>query len=395
MRVAIRLALRDLRHDWQAAACFNAALVGILAPLLIILALKNGIIMTMLGRLVDDPSNRELIAVGARAHDAAFFETIGAREDVDFLLPATRSINAQANAVRHAEARRLARKVVLIPSASGDPLSPDAKVAFGEVVLSEALAKDLEAGRGDTVEIRIERRIDRSPETATRDMLVAGIVPDELYSRPALFLSLPDLVAIERFRDDATITVADWDRSRPLPERFASFRLYARGLADIEALETALDAQGIEARPRARNVALLLSFSRNADRLFVIVTVLALGGFWAAMAANLRGAVERQRVSLSLLRLLGLSEAGRRAIPTIQGILLVTGGVLATLVLVLPTLAIVNRAFTPDGLDRIAWLSATHAGATLALGLITAITASAWAVLAVKDIDPDEVLRSS
>lgn len=395
MRQALRLSVRDLGYNWQASLCFVAALVGILAPLLIVFALKNGIVTTMLGQLVDDPSNRELIAIGARSHDAAFFERIGARPDVAFLTPATRSINAQANAVRHRAARRLELKVVLIPSAPGDPLSPAAEVAPGEVVLSKALAEALEAAPGDTVEMRIERRLGDRPETATRDLRVAGLVPETLYSRPAMFISLPDLMAVERFRDDRTISLEDWSAERPLPASYASFRLYARALGDVEGLEAALASEGVETRPRARNVALLLGFRRNVDLLFTAVALLALAGFWAAMAANLRGAVERQRRSLSLLRLLGLAEYGRRLIPAIQSVVLVLAGVGVSLVLVLPALVFVNRNFTPEGMDRIAWLGAGHVLGTVALGLVTAVTASLWAVHAVKEITSDEVLRSS
>lgn len=395
MKVPVTLALKELRHDWQAAACFLAALVGVLAPLLIILALKNGVIATLLGRLVDDPSNRELIAVGARSHDAAFFQTFEARDDVAFVLPATRRINTVANAVRHQEARRLERKVTLIPSAAGDPLIPDAQVAPGRVVLSEALAAELEAGPGDVLELRIERRIDGLPETALRDLAVAGLARAELYGRKAMFLSLPDLVAVERFRDDAAISIADWTASRPAPETYASFRLYAATLVDVDGLEAELSSMGVESRPRAENVALLISFRRGLDLLFLVIAAIAATGFWAAMAANLRGAVERQRTSLSLLALLGLPEGGRRLIPTVQSVVLVMGGVALTLLLVLPTLVLINRVFVPDGLDSIARLGPLDIFGTVLLGLVTAISASIWAVFAIKEITPDEVLRAT
>ena len=131
MRLPVGLALREMRHDWQAAACFMAALVGALAPLLIILALKNGAIDGMLGRLVEDPANREIIAVGAGRHDPEFFNQMRARDDVLFVTPKTRNINAQANAVQNKSARKLVRRVSLIPSAPGDPLSTTADVASG------------------------------------------------------------------------------------------------------------------------------------------------------------------------------------------------------------------------------------------------------------------------
>ena len=395
MSLPMTLALKELRHDWQSAGCFVAALVGVLAPLLIILALKNGVIASMLGRLVDDPSNRELIAIGAGRHDAAFFAGLAARDDVAFVLPATRSINAVANAVRHPDARRLQRKVTLIPSAPGDPLTPDAQVAPGTVILSATLAEQLDAGPGDSLELRIERRLGDQPETATRPMTVAGIVAPELYGRAALFVSVPDLVAIERYRDDRAVTATDWTADRPPPDAFASFRLYARALSDIAPLESALSRQGVETRPRAENVELLISFRRGLNLLFAVIAALAALGFWASMAANLRGTVERQRVSLSLLGLLGVGDFARRLIPVVQSVVLVMGGVLVTLVLVLPVLAIINRTFTPDGMDRLASLGPVDLLATLLLGIVTAVSAAAWAAHAIGDITPDEVLRAS
>lgn len=394
LRLPISLALKELRHDWQAAVCFVAALVGVLAPLLIILALKNGVISSMLDRLVDDPANRELIAVGAGDHDAQFFRVMTERPDVAFIVPATRSINAVANAVRHTQARRLVRKVVLIPSAPNDPLSPAAQVTSGAVVLSANLAEALAADTGSTLELRIERRIGDQPETAVRSLTVAGIVPAERYSREAMFIDLADLVAIEQFRDDRGITTETWAASRPLPDRFASFRLYANTLGDIAALENDLEAQGVSSRARAENVDLLISFQRSLNLLFVVIAGLAMAGFWSAIAANLRGTVERQRISLSLLRLLGLSETGRRALPAIQAVVLVFLGVFVTLICVLPALLLVNRFFTPDGFDQIAQLGPHHIFWTFILGLLTAISASIWAVSAIGSISSDEVLRA-
>jgi putative ABC transport system permease protein len=395
MKLPITLALRDLRHDWQAAACFIAALVGVLAPLLIILALKNGVISTMVDRLVDDPSNRELIAVGAGRNDATFFTDIGQRSDVAFVMPATRSINTVANALRHSEARKLLRNVVLVPSGPGDPVLGDLAVSPGAVVLTASLAQDLAADVGAVIEMRIDRRIGDTPQTATRPLRVAGVLPAERYGRAALFLALPDLLAVEAFRDDGTITLENWTDPRPAPQTYAGFRLYANALGDVAGLERALAARSVAARPRAENVDLLISVQRALNLLFLVIAALAFAGFWAAMAANLRATVERQRISLSLLRLLGLSELGRRAIPTLQALVLVAGGVGVTLLFVVPTLMLINATFTPQGFDRIAYLGPMHVVWTLVLGLITAITASAWAVMAIGGISSDEVLRAA
>lgn len=66
-----------------------------------------------------------------------------------------------------------------------------------------------------------------------------------------------------------------------------------------------------------------------------------------------------------------------------------------TLALILPVLFIINHVVTPDGVDRIARLGPVDVLGTNLLGIVTAISASAWAVHAIGEIAPDEILRAS
>ncbi|MEM6409466.1 MAG: ABC transporter, partial [Pseudomonadota bacterium] len=319
----LTLAIKELRHDWRGSLCFIAALVGVLAPMLVVLALKNGFIGTLIDALVEDPSNRELLAVGSGAYDAAFFETIGARGDVAFIVPATRSINTVANSVRNRPKRNLERSVPLIPTAAGDPLLGGLVIAKGQAALSETLAQELELAVGDKAEMIIGREIDGEQQNAIAALTITGIVPERLFSRYALFISLPDLLAVERFRDDKTLTPETWRDGTAEQEAYASFRIYAERLEDLRTLEGALTDAGAQVRPRAENATVLLLFRKNLDILYAAVALIAAAGFWAAMAANLRGVVERQRVSFSFLDLLGLSDRARKSIPVFQSLILV------------------------------------------------------------------------
>ena len=395
MSLSLHLALRELRHDWQAALCFVAALLGVLAPLLILLALKNGVIGALVDGLVEDPNNREIVAIGARSHRTEFFEEMAAREDVAFILPATRTINAAANGLRHVKSRQIERNVTLIVSGPGDPLlPPGAEPATpGALWISERLAGALEAQPGAPLEMIIGRDIDGERQVVRRNFALTGIVPAERYGRQAAFIALEDLLAIERFRDDVGITPETWLEPQAAPESYASFRLYARDLEDLPRLEAALDERDVQARPRAQNAALLISFRDTLNVFYSGVAALAVLGFWAAMAANLRGMVERQRVSFSLLKMLGLSDRARAAVPIIQSVVLVSLGVLLTLVILVPALWALNAAFATGPLPSIARLGPSDIGATLALGLITALTSALWAARAVRSIETEDVLR--
>lgn len=224
-------------------------------------------------------------------------------------------------------------------------------------------------------------------------MDVLGVIPRRILAQEALFVSLPDLIAVERFLDDETVTPESWMADRNLPETYASFRLYVRDLGDLDRVSADLERIGVTVRPKARNAILLLDFRANVNLLYTAIAIIAAIGFWAAMAANLRGMVERQRETFSLLRLLGFSAWGRRALPLVQGQLLVFGGVIVSLLLVLPVLLVVNRIFAAQE-TGIATLSGTDMMLTLGLGLFLALAASFWALLAVQDIGAEEVLRN-
>jgi putative ABC transport system permease protein len=178
-----------------------------------------------------------------------------------------------------------------------------------------------------------------------------------------------------------------------LPARYASFRLYARDLVDLAPLEAALEAEGVRVRPRAPNAPLLIEFRNRLDRLFLVIAALAYVGFWAAMAANLRAGVERQRIAFSLFGLLGLSGIEARAIPLIQGIVLILTGISLSLALVVPFLGLANEVFIAGADGMVARLDGGTILATVTLGLLTALTAGAWAAAAAGRIGADEVLR--
>lgn len=390
----IKLALRELRHEWQAAACFVGALIGVLVPLLILLALKNGVIGGMVDRLVEDPANREIIAMGAKPYSPDFFKAISNRPDVAFVVPATRRINATATALRNPVNRNLEQGVPLIPSADGDPLFSGEAVQRGGVWISHATAQKLASLPGDKIEMLIGRDIDGEREVARTSLRVLGVVPEQNFSRQAVFISLADLLAVEQFRDDASVSAESYGQGTFAPESYASFRLYARDLQDLSGLIAEFERMGLQVRPRAENASLLLKFRDNLNWIYFFIAVIAMAGFWFSMAANLRGMVERQRVVFSLLHFVGLQHGQSSRVPVIQSVVLVGIGVILALVLVSPALIILNTSFQAPTGDVVATLRLADMLATLALGALTAITSAVWAARAVWMISCEEVLRN-
>ncbi|MBW2617993.1 MAG: ABC transporter permease, partial [Deltaproteobacteria bacterium] len=118
----LRLSLRDYSYERLLSVCAILGLAAILAPLLVLFGVKNGIINTMADRLIEDPRNREVSPVGSGRYGLDWLAEMGARQDVAFIIPQTRSIAASMALYRPDEATPSVVNVDLIPTAEGDPL---------------------------------------------------------------------------------------------------------------------------------------------------------------------------------------------------------------------------------------------------------------------------------
>ena len=88
------MALRDYLHERTLSACGVLALAAMLAPLLILFGVRNGVIGNLQERLIRDPRNLEIVPVGSGKYGGAFFEELRQRADVGYAVPQTRSIAA-------------------------------------------------------------------------------------------------------------------------------------------------------------------------------------------------------------------------------------------------------------------------------------------------------------
>ena len=88
------MALRDYWHERALSLCAVLALATVLAPLLILFGVRNGVISNLQERLLQDPRNLEIVPVGSGKYGKAFFEELRKRPDVDYVVPQTRAIAA-------------------------------------------------------------------------------------------------------------------------------------------------------------------------------------------------------------------------------------------------------------------------------------------------------------
>lgn len=395
-RLVIRLAEQEIRHNSLAAICLVASLVGLLVPMVIVLGLKNGLITGLVDNLINNPRNLSLISTGARPFEAAFFEQMSKDRRVRFVMPNVLAINTSANAVRNPETRDTELRVPLIPSTSGDPLLGELPAPqIGEAYVSTALAKKLGLEASGRAEIVIGRQTDGTFASIRRSVTVLGIVPSELLPREAVLLPLSELRAAAQYRADPTVSEETWLEAGAPYESYLGFRLYAADLASVGPLTRDLESMGYQVRPVAEDVPALLQFRSALNLLYALLVVLALAGFWAAMAANLRGAVERQRLSFAMLSVLSMPRRDAALFPVTQSVLVAGAGLTLTAILAAPLLVLVNSVFSlaERGLDaRVSFLEC----AVIALVVIVvAISASIWAARAVFKIQTVEALRNA
>lgn len=383
---AARLAMADLRAEPLLAACTVLSLAAVLAPLVILAGLRAGVVQGLRDAILQDPRAREVMTASNRSYEAALLDRLAARPDVAFLAPRTRTLAATL-LLERPDAPGGGVRVELIPTAPGDPLlEPGPALPTDAIVLSAPAATRLRAGAGDVLTGRLGRTRDGRREVATLALAVTATAPRTAFAREAAFVSLPLAILVEDFQDGRA-DMPDGlgalpDASRP---DYAGFRLYARRLEDVPALDSALTADGIEVVSRAADVSGLLRVDRNLQLLFSLVAGLGGVGFLVSLGAGLWANVERKRVPLAQLRFLGLRASALRVFPVAQAGVLAAGGVALALCTAYAAAAVVNQSFAGTlALDRplcviSPGLAAAAAGITMTGAVLVAAAAGSRA----------------
>ena len=382
LRLAAALAMADLRAERLLAACTVLSLAAVLAPLVVLAGLRAGVVQGLREALLEDPRAREVTTAANRAFDTGLLDRLAARPDVLFLAPRTRTLAATL-LLETPERPGAGTRVELIPTAPGDPLLgmlPSGPT--NSVVLSTAAAARLRVGPGASVVGRLARISGGARESVALNLLVTSVAPPAAFAREAAFVALPLAALVEDFQDGRIAPPGDVS-ALPPPQRaeYAGFRLYARRLEDVPALDVALQADGIDVVSRAADVAGLLRVDRNLGLLFALLAGLGGAGFLVSLGAGLWANVERKRVPLAQLRFLGLTARALRAFPVAQAAALSAAGVALALGLAHGAAAVVNVAFAGTlALDRPLCLigpglSLAAAGATLAGAMLVAAAA--------------------
>ena len=392
-----RLASRDYVHEWQMSGCFVLALAAVLGPMMVLFALKFGIVGAMVGQLIEDPRNREVRPVGSGRYDSAWLERVRARPDVAFLVPRTRSIAATIELSSQRASRIVS--VELIASDHGDPLLPPngpLPDSTTRVVLSQSAAEKLDVAAGDTLDGSLTRRFRGHQERVHLPLRVVAIAPARAFSRDGAFVSVMLLEALEDFRDGQAVPSLGWegepaDASRTYP----GFRLYARSIYDVAGLRDAFARLNVDVHTRSAEIELVQRMNRNLTAIYWAIAVIGLVGFSLSLGASLWANIDRKRKELSVLRLVGFRTADIVWFPMVQALFTAVLGWALAVAIYLVTALVINDMLAAqlETGQQVCRLLPWHYAIALLLTCTAAVLAAGLAGMRSARIEPSEGLR--
>lgn len=397
MGLLLNMALRDLIHDRKVALCIVFSLIAVIAPLLLLFGLKNGIVSQLRHDLLDDPRTREVRMTGNGNYDLAWLNALAARPEVGFSIPLTRSLNTQADLVR--DGQHFAAGAEVIPSAKGDPLLRESGVLPHDstVVLSNSAARKLDVKAGDTFRLFVSRKRDGQNQRTSLSVSVGAILDEARFARPALFVDLPLLVALEDYRDGFQVPllgVTDGENARER-RNFARARLYAATLDDVAPLAKWLESQHIEAITQAAQIEAVRAIDRVLGVIFAVIAWISASGCIASLIGAFIANIDRKRKDMALLRLLGFRRQAVTLFIMIQALCLTGVAFIAGLLIYGAGSALFNHllgANLPES-AFVCHLDPGHFAAAFLSVLAVALGVAAIGALRALKIEPAESLR--
>lgn len=397
MGLLLNMALRDLIHDRKVALCIVFSLIAVIAPLLLLFGLKNGIVSQLRHDLLDDPRTREVRMTGNGNYDLAWLNALAARPEVGFSIPLTRSLNTQADLVR--DGQYFAAGAEVIPSAKGDPLLRESGVLphGSTVVLSNSAARKLDVKAGDTFRLFISRKRDGQNQRTSLSVSVGAILDEARFARPALFVDLPLLVALEDYRDGFQVQLLGVTDGENAHERhnFARARLYAATLDDVAPLAQWLESQHIEAITQAAQIEAVRAIDRVLGVIFAVIAWISASGCIASLIGAFIANIDRKRKDMAVLRLLGFRRQAVTLFIMIQALCLTGVAFIAGLLIYGAGSALFNHllgANLPES-AFVCHLDPGHFAAAFLSVLAVALGVAAIGALRALKIEPAESLR--
>jgi putative ABC transport system permease protein len=336
--------------------------------------------------------------VGSGRYSLDWLQKLREREDVQFVIPLTRSIASGLDLKSDKASRILPAE--LKPTAKGDPiLGKNLRPPTGlkQIILADSTASKLKVGVGDKLDSSLAREFHGKKERQHLELEVIGISLDDTFSREGGFVSFELLEALESYRDGHRVKALNWKGDEPDsgPRHYAGFRLYARSIYDVAGLRDGLAERDIEVRTRSWDIDIVKTMDRNLSMLFWVVAVIGLAGYTLSLSASLWANVDRKRRELSILRLVGFSTGDIVWVPVIQACFTaILGWILAAGIYLAVSYGINFMMGTQlEAGESVCSLTPLQFGTALLLTVTAAIFAAALAGFRAAGVEPAEGLR--
>lgn len=392
---AALLALRAVFHARVRIVVAALSLAAVLAPLLLMYGIKTGVVEGLVGRLRSDPKVLEVRLLGHAPLAEHDIEAFRALPEVGFVIGTVRSISSRMEFARADSPNNLV-KSDLSPTDKSDPLTEGRVLASPDgVFLSEALAVALNVRVGDAV---FASALRGGAEEIEFRLFVEAILPASLLNGNKALVQSNVLTELETFLDGYAIPARGIGGKDPhlRTAAFASLRLYARTIEDLESVDAIVRAKGFRAESNAANIRWIKNLDAAMAAVFTIISASALIGYLIGLSASLTGLFEQMRPHLSLLRLLGASRAALVIFPVMDALAIAVLGLLLALAMDLAMCEFANIVFAGNSIggDICVMQPKAYAQASLLTTLVVLIVSSRLAI-AVMRVSPTLALRLS
>jgi len=176
---------------------------------------------------------------------------------------------------------------------------------------------------------------------------------------------------------------------------YASFRIYAKHLKDVEPLKKFFEEKGITVSTQAERIHEVRELDKYLTLIFWLIAIVGIAGGAATLSASLYSSVERKRKELSILRLLGLSGGMIFRFPIYQGVVISTSGVTIAFMFFAIMATVINRLFQThlQSGESFCTLTGTHVMIVFSSAILLSIMASVIAAYQATKMDPAEAMR--
>ena len=397
----MRMAVRDALHEWHLSLLAVLAVTAAVLPLFVLLSMRNGILTAISTQLQSDPRLLEVRVIGRGGYTPDDIDRISDWPEVGFVVPRTRFLTSEIVLVAEVEEGARGVPVTLVPTAPGDPLLRDVAQATSpaEIVLADAVAKELEVTTGDTVTaiVRYEdaQRGDRHIER--RDLRIAGVLSPRLEQGKKAYAPLDLLRNVERMMEGRPVPDWNWPGrvSEEAMESYAGFRIFAPSMDEVAALQARLRELGLEPRTRLAEIETFQALDANLTRLVLVIAALAGAGVLVSTFVGQYAAVVRKQHNLCLLMLLGYTPRQVSVLPLLSALLSAVLGVLLAGLLYVAVDPAIERAFAGRLISgsEATRMDVGDFAACLFVTLLIALVAASFAALQVTRIAPSVGLR--